>query len=240
MDLYITRAKKLKKILTSKKLFTALFRFGVFAGVEHSPILTNDLRTIVDIGANKGQFTLACRKWSPYAKVFAFEPLEKPLKIFKDLFYGDSDVHIDQVAIGPTIDKLSIHVSKREDSSSLLPIGPNQVKYFPGSQEKEIIMASVVPLSQVLPENDINAPAMLKIDVQGFEFEVLMGCESMLDKFDYIYCECSFIELYEGQKIASKIIEWLAKRNFQFTGIYNIYNAKNGLPIQADFYFKKT
>jgi len=239
LDLTITRLKKAGKILRSPSLVLAFLRFGVFAGVEHCPVLSAKLKTIVDVGANKGQFALAARKCAPFANIFSFEPLNAPAKIFKALFASDSQVYLNEVAIGANVDRSVLHVSQREDSSSLLPIGPSQIEYYPGTQEKKVIVVNVAPLSSLLNAEDIQSPSMLKIDVQGFELEVLQGCDSLIDKFDYIYCECSFIELYKGQKMAFEIIEWLAKRNFQFAGVYNLCNTKDNLPIQADFYFRK-
>ena len=239
IDLYITRIKKASRIMRSPSLALAFFRHGVFAGAEHYSVLNPDFKTIVDIGANKGQFALACREWAPNAQVISFEPLQNPGKIFKVLFGNDAKVSLNKVAIGSRIQRSVIHVSEREDSSSLLPIGPNQIALYPGTQEKGEIEIDVSPLSSYLMPEDIQSPAMLKIDVQGFEMEVLKGCESMIKKFDFIYCECSFIELYSGQKLAYEVIEWLQKRQFNFVGIFNVSYDRSGQAIQADFLFKQ-
>jgi len=79
----------------------------------------------------------------------------------------------------------------------------------------------------------------LKIDVQGFEYEVLSGCESLLEKFDQVYCECSFVELYSGQKLVPDVIQWLASRGYLLVGIYNPHYDDNGHAIQADFLFDR-
>ena len=46
---------------------------GVFAAVEHNPVLIGRFLTLVDIGANRGQFSLAFRALNPKAKIYAFE-----------------------------------------------------------------------------------------------------------------------------------------------------------------------
>jgi len=239
IDLFITRIKKGCRILSSPRLALAFFKHGVFAGTEHFPILSSNLRTIIDIGANKGQFALACRERAPFARIISFEPLKAPAKIFKALFINDAKVHLNEVAIGSRIQRSFIHVSAHDDSSSLLPIGANQVALYPGTQEKESIEIDVAPLSSYLMPGDIESPAMLKLDVQGFEMEVLKGCESIIEKFDFIYCECSFIELYSGQRLAYEIIEWLHQRQFKFIGIFNVSYDVKGQSIQADFLFKQ-
>jgi len=239
IDLYITRIKKAGRILRSPRLALVFFRHGVFAGAEHCSVLRPEFKTIIDIGANKGQFALACREWAPNARIFSFEPLKAPAKIFKVLFGKDDKVYLKEAAIGPQTKRSVMHVSAHEDSSSLLPIGPNQIALYPGTQEKNIIEIDVAPLSSYLMPEDIKSPAMLKLDVQGFEMEVLKGCESMIEKFDFIYCECSFIELYSGQKLACEVIEWLHQRQFNFVGIFNTSYDRSGQAIQADFLFKQ-
>ena len=238
-SLYITRVSKLFRVLTSSRLMHAFLRYGVFASAEHIPVLGTKFRMIIDIGANKGQFALACRKWAPNSKIISFEPLSAPADMFRLLFSKDTNIQFYQTAIGPKKQRANIHVSAHEDSSSLLPIGSNQVTIYPGTQEKELIEVDVAPLSFFLMPEDIKSPAMLKLDVQGFEMEALKGCETLMEKFDYIYCECSFIELYYGQKLAYEVIEWLHQRQFNFIGIFNTSYDRSGLAIQADFLFKK-
>lgn len=239
IDLYITRIKKAGRILRSSRLMLAFLRHGVFAGAEHYPVLSPKLITIIDIGANKGQFALACREWAPNARIVSFEPLEGPSKIFKALFSDDGNVCLNEVAIGPQFQRSVMHVSAHDDSSSLLPIGENQIELYPGTEEKGTIEINIGPLSSYLMLEDIKSPAMLKLDVQGFEMDALKGCESMIEKFDYIYCECSFIELYSGQKLAHEVIAWLHQHHFNFVGILNTSYDRSGQAIQADFLFKQ-
>ena len=75
--------------------------------------------------------------------------------------------------------------------------------------------------------------------MQGFELQALKGCESLLEKFDYIYCECSFMTLYEKQSLAPEIINFLYNKGFNMTGIFNFQLDNDGNCIQADFFFEK-
>lgn len=238
-SLIFIRLKKAAQIIKSPKLFFAFFRYGVFAGVEHRAILNSDLRTIIDIGANKGQFALACRKWASNANIISFEPLPGPFKTFNTLFKGDNHVRIINSAIGPKNERALIHLSLSQDSSSLLPIGQNQERLYPGTHETGVVEIDVRVLSFFLSPEDIQRPSMLKLDVQGFEFEVLKGSDSLIENFDFIYCECSFIELYRGQKLACEVIDWLSQRNFNLVGIFNTAHDSYGWPIQADFLFDR-
>ena len=89
LSLLLTRLDKLARVLRSKDLLRALLRYQVLVGAEHRQILRRDLATVVDIGANRGQFSLAVREWAPRAKVFAFEPLTGAAGRFRKVFQGD-------------------------------------------------------------------------------------------------------------------------------------------------------
>ena len=80
----------------------------------------------------------------------------------------------------------------------------------------------VTRLSDALPAGEIAAPALLKLDVQGFELPALEGCEGVLDRFDWVYVECSFMELYAGQVFADAVIAWLRERELRLAGVYNM------------------
>jgi len=228
---------KLIQIILNPFLFSALLN-GAVAGIEHGFVLQNlNCEYVVDVGANRGQFALIARKIFPQAKIHSFEPLEEPAQIFKRVFGKDPNVTLHACAIGREKATATIHVTKDDDSSSMLPITKTQSGLFPGATERETRQVTVLPLSQALGDTSIPSASLLKIDVQGFELEVLKGCEDILSKFSHLYIECSFIELYEGQALAHQIVSWLEQRNFILRGVHNMYYQKNGMAVQGDFLF---
>ncbi len=130
-----------------------------------------------------------------------------------------------------------MHISAVDDSSSLLPISDIQSTLFPGTGEVSTTVVQVVPLSECLRPSQIEKPALLKLDVQGYELEGLKGCEGLLEHFEHIYAECSFIELYEEQALAGMIIAWLGERSFLLRGVHNLVYNPEGRPVQGDFLF---
>ena len=195
---------------------------------------------IVDIGANKGQFALMLKKLNSNSIIHSFEPLNNAYNIFKKIFKNDPNINAYPFAIGNTKEDKNIFVSMRDDSSSILPISENQEEIYPGTGLKETMVISVDRLENFISIKDITYPSLLKIDVQGFELEVLLGSENILHSFDYIYCECSFIELYKGQPLVYEIVDFLRQSGFHLDGIYNLHHDKNGLSIQADFLFRNS
>lgn len=233
------KARKLAGILAVPAWRAALRRHRVAAGVEHARVLGNlgPLRTVVDVGANRGQFALAARHVFPQACIVSFEPLTGPSALWRAVFAGDGRARLIDAAVGPEPGEAEIHVSARDDSSSLLPITARQNALFPGTAEAGTATIRVVRLADALPAADIEAPALLKLDVQGFELQALAGCEALLDRFAWVYVECSFVELYAGQAFADEVIAWLRERSFSLRGVFNMtYDAK-GVALQADFLF---
>ena len=234
-----TKIAKLAQVIRSTRLTRALLFHRVLAGAEHRTVLARDLATVVDIGANRGQFALAVRTWAPRARVISFEPLPGASSVFRKVFAGDDQVTLHETAIGSRVEQRTMHLSRRDDSSSLLPISSVQTTTFPGTAEIATFDVPVGPLSEFVRVDELRHPSMLKLDVQGFEYEALLGCQSLLAHFEWIYCECSFLELYAGQRLASDVIALLSTEGFSLGGIQNPIYSNTGRCIQADFLFSR-
>ena len=219
------------------RLWHAL-RTGVAPSIEHLEALRFVRpRTVVDVGANRGQFTLLARALFPDANVFAFEPLSAPGEVFRRLFSGDTAVRLFNVAIGSSTASAQMNVMTRDDSSSLLPPGELQSDIF-GTDQSTTQTISVQRLADALERSSLIRPAIMKIDVQGFELEVLRGSSDLLALFDAILVECSFVELYKGQPLAREVISFLAEKGFTLRGVFNQHVDDARGPIQADFMFE--
>ena len=175
----------------------------------------------------------------PKSRIISFEPLKAPSDKYNKLFKDDEDVIMYKSAIGIYQKKLSMHISKKTDSSSILPIGENQASIFPGTEESHIENITIAPLRKFIKYDDLISPVFVKIDVQGYELEVLKGCKEFLEYFNYIYVECSFIELYKGQAFFDEVYDFLSKYSFKLSGVYNVFYDNKGLAVQGDFLFIK-
>jgi FkbM family methyltransferase len=239
--LYETFRKSIKVLrLLREGKFRYALRRGVAAGIEHTGALTPlNIRTLVDVGANVGQFSLLAWSLFPQARIYAFEPQLQPAERFSRIFPQDARVTLHRSAVGSRSGLAEMHVSSRNDSSSLLPISQAMPDVFPGTQEVAVTDVSIAPLSAFLTPADIIGPALLKIDVQGGELDVLVGSESLLDRFQYVYVELSFIELYTGQALCHEVVTHLRDRSFQLKSVHNLHEDTNGRAIQADFLFAR-
>ena len=78
----------------------------------------------------------------------------------------------------------------------------------------------------------------LKIDTQGYEFEVLHGAVKGLNRFQGILVEVSLIELYEGQKSWLEIFKFIQSHGFKLWSVDRGFSNKtNGQTLQLDLCF---
>lgn len=241
----LRKARKLAHLLPDP-LFRHGLRHGVAAAVEHRRILTplGGLGTVIDVGAHTGQFSLLAARLFPDARIHAVEPLPAAAavydRVFADAPIGRGRITVHRAAAGAEPGMAALHVSRRSDCSSLLPIGGGQVAFAPGSEAAGIVMVPVEPLDRLLPLDSLPRPILLKLDVQGGELDALRGAGRLLSLADHVYAEVSFVPLYEGQPLAPAIVAHLAGHGFGLAGVNTPSFGPAGGCVQADLLFRRT
>jgi len=78
----------------------------------------------------------------------------------------------------------------------------------------------------------------LKIDVQGFEIEVLQGATTLLPRLCAIQLELSLVPLYQGAPVMTEVIRYLDERGFELFQLQpGFRDERDGRLLQADGYF---
>lgn len=235
LRLLLLRVRKLRRLAGHLDYWRAIRR-GVMPATEHQDSgLTCNASTIFDVGASRGQFALFARRRWPSASIICFEPIpEASAKLAAVL--GKS-VTLHRIALGSEKGTDTLNLSKSDDSSSILPIG-RQATEFPNTRAVGGITVDVGALGEYL-DAEARRPVVLKIDVQGYELEVLRGAGEGLQHVDEILCECSFVQLYDGQPVAADIVCHLRDRGFHLAHVSGITTADSGEQLQADFLFRR-
>jgi FkbM family methyltransferase len=213
---------------------------GVVASYEHSTVLAGlpSASTVIDIGANKGQFILEAIKWHPDAQYIAFEPLKTERAVMARVLKGIKHLTIHPIALGAAECRVPIYVSAAPDSSSVLRQAPLQSECFPGTHNiglEEIVMRRC---DVVIGRSQLRAPVVCKIDVQGYELNVLQGFGGLLQSVDYLIVELTNAQFYDGAPNSAEVIAFLAAHGFRVAGLYDMY-IKDGICLQADFLFHR-
>jgi FkbM family methyltransferase len=171
---------------------------------------------VIDVGANIGDYTLiASRKVGTSGNVLAFEPLSETFSILKRNLQLNEIVHCKtfQKAVGEKPDIVDLYKNNASGTMGHLDStlnGQNLIKK--GETE-------VITIDDMLNSNNIKNVNMMKIDVEGFEHEVLLGCiQSFKEKkIKKILCEIHFKYLESKNKSAETIYDLLRTYGFSIT-----------------------
>jgi FkbM family methyltransferase len=238
IGLFWLRASKFWFAVTHPICWRALF-FRVAPSIEHREVIASlRIDRLIDAGANRGQFSLMTRFEHPEIPIYAFEPLPSEGKVYRQVFAGDRMVTLHELALGETIGTAEIHLSRRADCSSLLPIGDMQSKMFPSTDEIGTLKVRVSTLDDLQEVWGPARNALLKLDVQGFELSVLKGGKLALKNCAFVYAECSEIPLYIGQALFPEVAAYLKDEGFKPVRRVN-EQWVGGRLVQADHLFAR-
>ena len=172
------------------------------------------INLVLDVGANAGQFVMELFAFGYKGRVVSFEPLSSAHTQLcrKSKAYPDWTV-ADRTAVGAEAGSVEIHISGNSWSSSILNMLPSHSKAEPRSA---YVGSETVPVNRL---DDIYAltasdRAVLKIDVQGYERQVLEGAPRVLAACCAVVVEMSFSPLYESQILARELWDQLVSKGF--------------------------
>jgi FkbM family methyltransferase len=238
--LLLLRWKKLSYCATHPWCWQTL-RHGVAPSMDQAAMLRElDFDLLVDAGANKGQFTLMATHVRPTVGVHAYEPHPGEAKTFRAIHGRNPKVVLHEMALGEEEDTADLIISKRTDSSSLLPAAQTLSDLFSGTEPSgETCTVRVAPLDAFPLHWQSASKALLKIDVQGYELSVLKGARQALKHCAYVYVESSDIVLYEGQALFDEVRAFLEGEGFALKSRSH-EDIIDGKLIQADYLFERS
>lgn len=158
----------------------------------------------VDVGANKGNYARSLLE-KTNAKVISFEPLPKAFKALEELKkqYADRFECINMgVANQPGVLKLHYGAEDSEHASFSSEI--NSIEYV-GQHNKNTMDVKVVTLDDYFRNNPTQEISLLKIDTEGFEYEVLQGAAETIKNNSpkFVQIEFNHHQLFRGQSLFS-------------------------------------
>jgi FkbM family methyltransferase len=233
----LRRARKLVHIATTPG-YRAAMRRRIFPAIEHEPLFASfRFDTVIDVGANIGQFAVTAHCANPEARVYCFEPLAGCVERLRALAQDYPRLSIHDHGLGSQAAEFEINVASNLGSSSILDFTDLQLETYPGVTVVGKETIRVERLDDVASPDMTAGRALLKMDVQGYELEVLKGATATLEQVDAVYLEASFVPLYADQPLATELIVWLDQHGFGLAAIYNVDSGAGTMPSQADCLF---
>lgn len=205
-------------------------------------IKSQNINVVLDIGANAGQFGSELRSFGYKGKIVSFEPLpDAHQNLTKKAQHDDDWLVHERCAVGSHAGNIDIQVAGNSVSSSALPMLASHLKSAPQSEYTHTVKADMITLDSIHAQYCSNNDAVLiKIDTQGYEWQVLDGALASLQACKGVLIELSLVPLYESQRLWLDIHDRLKAMNF---ALYNLQPAfideHTGRTLQFDGIFIK-
>lgn len=202
----------------------------------------NEVRTVIDVGANDGAYAEALLDRGFKGEILSFEPIYSVYQVLRRKSRRHSLWSVYNYALGPSECSATINIAENGGaSSSILDIARPHVDADPSSRYIREELINVRTLDQMLSKHySADVPEfVLKLDVQGYELEVLKGAEEVFDSglIRGIQVELSFCELYHGGACWRDILRYLDKRGFDLVFLEPGFSDQSLYLLQADGFF---
>jgi len=189
------------------------------------------IATVIDVGANCGQYGMELRRAGFLGKIISCEPLQHPFEKLKASAAADLNWHCLNVALSDQNQALTLNVSQSPEYSSVLPLLPSTVDRDSNARVTRVETVTARTLDSIWTEMDFaGGPTMLKIDTQGSEPKILRGASSSLPKLAAVQLELSAEPIYAGQPVMETMIGELREAGFVpfviWPGFHDIYTGR--------------
>ena len=168
---------------------------------------------ILDVGGGQATTAQLFSHYFPTTPVYIFEPILSNFKEIEKQAVGQTTWTLINKAVGNTVGETFINVASRVTASSLLEMNADTEGYgdLLVLEKREAI--KVTTLDAEIPSN--LPVSILKMDVQGFELEVLKGATATLKRTHIIILEINNHDGYKNAPTYFELDDFLRRANFQ-------------------------
>jgi FkbM family methyltransferase len=208
-----------------------------YIGVDYfhdlEQLLRNTKITVIDVGANTGDWAKNfTKKVMVIDSYLGFEPDKN---VFLDLSKNiDENPSIKQfqifnVALGAKISTATLNVMNSSSMNSILSPGKEIWGYVIDKQIVKVKSLDAIFANYKIPTG--KHKIFLKIDTQGYDFEVLKGANVLLKEhhIDLVLCEVIVSEIYENEDYFHKLLVYMSDLNYLLFGFYEQHNNNSSL-----------
>jgi FkbM family methyltransferase len=203
-------------------------------------LAVHEVNTVLDVGANVGQFARKLRDSGFRGKIVSFEATSAAYVKLREEAKADKDwIVAPRAAIGDCDGTTTIHVSANSAASSVLPMLPAHADAAPESRyvtSEEVMLCKLDTISRQFVRDDDRV--FVKLDVQGFEYQVLQGATELLTRIIGLQLEHSLVPLYDGEHLFHPMLHELEERGFELWSLVpGFVDGSTGRLLQVDGIF---
>jgi FkbM family methyltransferase len=179
---------------------------------------TRKFNTIFDVGANVGQTAEGLLRFFPSANIYCFEPVASSFQNLHARF--GTRVNCLQLALGSEVAAKEMKLRDDPEMNSFFSTYQRAGHYTGCS---ELVAVSTVDL--ICSERGITSIDVLKMDVQGWELEVLRGASGMLanNRVRFVFAEVGFRRNDVEMAMFGDLDAALSQYGFLFCGFYDLF-----------------
>ena len=207
--------------------------------IFHGPDIESSLRQMkrrglnpavaLDIGAYVGDWTRSFKRIFPDAKVLMIEPQVSKAGALSRVKSELPEVEMQLALLGPR-PETNVGFCEAETASSVLAETANK-----RPPTTHMPMTTLDALTGVGP---FAQPDFMKLDVQGYEIEVLRGGTRALESVEAVLMEVNLLRLYDGAPVFHETAEFMGKLGFQVYDLCSLIRRPyDGAVWQADVIF---
>ena len=200
----------------------------------------HNIDLVLDIGANEGQFAEKLIEHGYKKKIISFEPIENVHKILKNNSKAhDNWIVYENLGFGKINETKLINISKNSVSSSILEINKTHLDIEPDARTIRKEEIRLITLNDFLSQNEYkDKKIFVKIDTQGYEENILLGADKVLNQISTIMIETSISKVYDQEKDYLEMINLMKSFGFHVWSVERGFtNKKTGQVLQLDIIF---
>jgi FkbM family methyltransferase len=203
-------------------------------------LITVSNPVILDIGAHIGSVARRYRQLFPLASIYCFEPFPQSFQELVKNLKGDTRVFCHRTAVSEKKGTAVLNANFSSATNSLLTTDKRGASFWGEGllNTQSQVEVSTTTVDTICLETGISHVDILKMDVQGAEFSVLMGARDALshERVSLVYTELITCPTYEGQHRLHEYLAYLDSFGYEFLDLFNPVRRHNQL-IQADVVF---
>jgi len=212
------------------------------------PLNVKDVNLVVDVGAFHGHYSVNAAMSYPNAQILAFEPFSVSIDEFKKNTRAFSDrIKLFECALSDSEGESYLNLTSTEAANSISKQTPEHARQNPHVVEVGQEKVLVRTLDNVLDAHKLTDKYIdiLKIDVEGFELNVLKGAKKSITKSRFIIIEISLArDLSIKNQAVFEIFSMMKEQGFSLYNLIDLYpleKPESHLGIaQFDAIFKNT
>jgi FkbM family methyltransferase len=167
------------------------------------------VRSILDVGANRGEWSRLAMHSFPSACCLLIEPQTEMIPHLQSFARRFSQAQYKLAGAGAQSGELTLTVWDDRAGSSFVPTDTfEQTKGF----ERRTV--PIITVNSLIAEGLLPVPDLVKIDVQGFELEVLKGMTHCFESMQVCIIEVSLMEFFPSAPLIMDIMSFMAENGY--------------------------